>query len=159
MSANLCHMANTILNFHFDYLHPSLRQLCVDGKLDEVRSALAHGEDVNSKNSIGTTALIIAVGRKHNSIVKLLLDQPAVDVNVKDNAGWTALHYAANDNNAEGARMLLLRKDFNSANVTNNWSRTALMFAVEDGNEEVLHELVDHQCVSLDVGDLEGDHR
>ena len=45
---------------------------------------MAGGEDVNSKDSSGRTALIIAVLNKHNSIVKLLLDQPTVDVNVKD---------------------------------------------------------------------------
>ena len=120
---------------------------------------MARGEDVNSKNSIGTTALIIAVGRKHNSIVKLLLDQPAVDVNVKDICGGTALHYAVKNNNAEGARMLLLHKDFNSANVTDNKGRTALICAVRHRKEEVLRELVEHQCVSLDVGHLEGKQR
>ena len=62
-----------------------LWQLCRDGKLAELRAALARGEDVNSKNSYGRTAMMHAVEIKHNSIVKLLLDQPAVDVNVKDN--------------------------------------------------------------------------
>ena len=134
---------------------PLLYQLCMDGKLAEVRAALARGEDVNEKDSIGTTALMFAVLKKHNSIVKLLLDQPAVDVNVKDKWGQTALHRAAYVNNPEGARMLLLHKDFNSANVTNNWGTTALMIAVKNRKEEVLRELVEHQCVSLDVGYLE----
>ena len=138
---------------------PRLWHLCVDGKLDEVRSALARGEDVNSKSSNGGTALMWAVKEKHNSIVKLLLDQPAVDVNVKDKDGWTALRCAASANNAEGARMLLLHKDFNSANVIDNEGDTALMWAVIYGNEEVLRELVKHQRVSLDVGRLQGDQR
>ena len=133
-----------------------LWELCQEGKLAEVRAALARGEDVNSKDSIGWTALMCAVLKKHNSIVKLLLDQPAVDVNVKDKWGQTALHDAASANNAEGARMLLLHKDFNSANVTSNNGSTALMIAVIHRNEEVLRELVKHQCVSLEVGDLEG---
>jgi len=55
--------------------------------------------------------------------------------------------------------MLLLHKDINSANVTNNNGYTALMFAVRCRKEEVLRELVDHQCVSLDVRGLEGDQR
>ena len=134
-----------------------LHQLCLDGKLAEVRSSLARGEDVNSKGPSGTTALIIAVGRKHNSIVKLLLDQPAVDVNVKDKYGGTALHLAALDNNAEGARMLLLHKDINSADVIDEDGETALMSAVRLRKEEVLRELVRHLSVSLDVGGLEGD--
>ena len=66
-----------------------LCDLAGDGKLAEVRLALARGEDVNSKNSVGTTALMRAVGNKHNSIVKLVLDQPAVGVNVKDIIGGT----------------------------------------------------------------------
>jgi len=138
---------------------PRLWELCGDGKLAEVRSALARGENVNEKNSIGDTALMHAVCFKHNFIVKLLLDQPAVDVNVKDKWGQTALHRAAYVNNAEGARMLLLHKDFNSANVTNNDGNTALMIAVIYKKEEVLRELVNHQCVSLDVGGPETDQR
>ena len=136
-----------------------LRELCGEGKIAEVRAALARGEDVNSKDSDGQTALMIAVWFKHNSIVKLLLDQPAVDVNVKDKWGQTALHDAASANNAEGARMLLLHKDFNSANVTDNKSNTALMIAVIHRKGEVLRELVDHQCVSLDVGEVGGGQR
>ena len=120
---------------------------------------MARGKDVNYKDSCGHTALMLAVWKNHNSIVKLLLDQPAVDVNVKDDDGWTALHYAASANNAEGARMLLLHKDFNSANVTDYFGTTALMDAVKCRKEEVLRELVEHQCMSLDVGDLEGNQR
>ena len=91
--------------------------------------------------------------------MKLLLDQPAVDVNMKNDYGRTALHYAAWSNNTEGARMLLLHEDINSANVTNNNGDTALMCAVRKRNEEALRELVEHQCVSLDVGRLETDQR
>ena len=137
-----------------------MARLCGNGNLDEVQSLLARGEDVNEKDPFGITALMWAVMDKHNSIVKLLLDQPAVDVNVKsNNVGWTALHRAASANNAEGARMLLLHKNFNSANVTDNGGLTALMVAVICGKEEVLRELVKHQSVSLDVGMLAGNQR
>ena len=103
--------------------------------------------------------MMYAVSNNHNSIVKLLQDQPEVDVNVKNNSGQTALYYAAMLNNAEGARMLLLHKNFNSANVTDNKSNTALMIAVIHRKGEVLRELVDHQCVSLDVGEVGGGQR
>ena len=55
-----------------------LWELCKDGKLDEVRSALARGEDVNDKDCDGFTALMFAVAMMQNSIVKLLLDEPGV---------------------------------------------------------------------------------
>ena len=54
--------------------------------------------------------------------------------------------------------MLLLHKDI-SFNVTNNNGDSALMLAVRKRNEEVLRELVEHQCVSLDAGRLETDQR
>ena len=137
---------------------PALWKLCQDGKLDEVRSELERGGDVNDKNSLGETALLWAVCNGHNSIVKLLLEQPAVKTNEKNNDGATALHYAAADNNPEVARMLLLHPDFNSANSTDSYGETALMFAVRDRKKEVLLELVKHESVSLDLseGALDG---
>ena len=131
----------------------ALWELCEDGKLDEVRAALARGGDVNNKGPGGQTALMWAVGKGHNSIVRLLLEQPAVKVNEKNIAGSTALHYAAQCNNPEGARMLLLHPGFNSPNLTNNFGNTALMLAVSERKKEVLLELVKHESVSLDLSE------
>ena len=131
-----------------------LWKLCVDGKLDEVRSALARGEDVNDKNPYGQTALMFAVQEKHNSIVKLLLDQPGVKIDEKDNGGFTALHFAAFGNNREGARMLLLQPTMDSANSKDNYGETAVMTAARGGHKEVLSELVEHESVSLDIGNV-----
>ena len=136
-----------------------LWQLCKDGKLGGVQSALARGEDVNDKNAFGATALMFAVGRKHNSIVKLLLDQPGVKVNEKDNSGSTALHSVARDNNPQVARMLLLHPAMDSANAKANNGETAVMRAVRGGYKEVLSELVKHESVSLDIGNVSEDVR
>ena len=140
----------------------ALYKLCQGGKLDEVRSVLAGGGDVNNKSNGGSTGLMLAVMTGHNSIVKLLLEQPAVKVNEKNSGGCTPLHYAASGNNPEGARMLLLHPGFNSPNTTTNCGKTncgctigktALMMAVSDRNKEVLVELVKHQSVSLDLSE------
>ena len=130
---------------------PALWKLCQDGKLHEVRAELARGGDVNDKDSKGATALMYAVWKNNNSIVKLLLEQPAVKVNEKNNLGATALHYAALYNNAEGARMLLLHPGFNSANSTTNDGATALIMAVKNRKKEVLVELVKHEKVNLNL--------
>ena len=133
---------------------PALWELCKAGNIGEVRAALARGADVNDKDSKGTTALMCAVWNSHNSIVKLLLDQPSVKVNEKDNFGRTALHCAARYNNPEAARLLLLHPDFNSANATDNlYGDTALMKAVRWRKKEVLVELVSHDSVSLEIPD------
>ena len=106
---------------------------------------------MNYKGPYGATALMMAVCNRHNSIVKLLLEQPAVKVNKKDIDGFTALHLAALGNNAEGARMLLLHPGFNSADSTNNRGDTALMWAVINYKKKFLLELVKHERVSLDL--------
>ena len=130
-----------------------LWRLSYDGKLDEVRSALARGEDVNNKDSLGMTALMLAVANSHNSIAKLLLEQPGVKINEKNNYGWTALHRAAYSNNREGARMLLLQTTMD-ANAKNDSGHTAVMTAVFRDQKEVLSELVSHESVSLDIGNM-----
>ena len=129
----------------------ALHELCAEGKLDEVRAELERGGDVNSKDSLGSTALMYAVWNGHNSIVKLLLEQPTVKVNEKSNLGETALHGAAFWYNAEGARMLLLHPGFNSANATRVDGETALSWAVICRAKELLLELVKHESVSLDL--------
>ena len=135
---------------------PALWKLCQDGKLDEVRSELERGGDVNNKNSLGETALLWAVCNGHNSIVKLLLEQPAVKTNEKNNDGATALHYAAADNNPEVARMLLLHPGFNSANSTNNCCETALMIAVYNRHNSIVRLLLEQPAVKVNEKSIDG---
>jgi FOG: Ankyrin repeat len=87
-------------------------------------------------------------------VLKLLLDQPEVKTNEKDDGGWTALHYAAYHNNREGARMLLLHPTMDSANAKDNYGVTAVMWAVRRDHKDVLSELVSHESVSLDIGNV-----
>ena len=102
-----------------------------------------------------------AVIKRHNSIVKLLLDQPGVKTNEKNknNNGQTALHLAAWYNNREGARMLLLHPTMDSANSKDRNGDTAVMIAVKMSHQEVLSELVKHESVSLDIGNVVGSGR
>jgi len=71
---------------------PLLWRLVKEGRLEKVRAALAKGEDLNSRDEEGTTALMWAVLNKYNSIVRLLLEHPGIDVSCKGSKGHTALH-------------------------------------------------------------------
>ena len=131
----------------------ALNELCYDGNFDEVSVAIALGSDVNDKDRIGQTSLMRAIVKRHNAIVKLLLDQPGVRVNEKTDDNSTALHRAVSGNNPDGARMLLLHPDMNTANSVNTFGETALQKAVKERKVEVLRELVKHKRVDLDIGD------
>ncbi len=60
------------------------------GQIETVKLLIDRGADVNAKQDIGLTALMIAVIKKGHEIVRLLIDS-GVDVNAKDNSGKTAL--------------------------------------------------------------------
>jgi hypothetical protein len=65
-----------------------------DGHTDLVRELINQGVDVNSKNSSGFTALIIASQAGYIETIKALLAAGA-DVNARNIEGETALYYAA----------------------------------------------------------------
>ena len=120
-----------------------------------MRAALTRGEDVNSKDVGGGTPLRWAVVNKENSIVRLLLEQPALDLNLADYFGKTALHHAVSEDNVEGVRLLLADPRLNP-NQKDNSGRAPVMKAMFDRNVDTLRELVAHPSVDLDTRDSRG---
>ncbi len=64
------------------------------GHIDVVRELLAHGAAINARADVGRTPLISACAKGHLAAATLLLDAGA-DPALLDNAGWSALRYAA----------------------------------------------------------------
>ena len=74
----------------------NLFQACTEGSLEEVRAALARGEDVNMRvGGYRRTPLMEAVIGEQEDIADLLLQQPWLDMALRDTCGNTALHLAA----------------------------------------------------------------
>ena len=74
----------------------NLFQACTEGRLEEVRAALARGEDVNMRvGGYRRTPLMEAVTGEQEDIADLLLQQPGLDVALRDTCGNSALHLAA----------------------------------------------------------------
>ena len=137
-----------------------LWELCSEGKVAEVKAALARGEDVNGRG-YNRTGLMWAVQLKHNPVVRLLLEQPEVDLNCRNTNGSTALHLAASDDNVEGVELLLADPRLNTVNHENKYGETAVMEAMMNHlflNDQVnvLHKLTAHPSVDLDTRDRHG---
>ena len=131
-----------------------LWQLCAVGNHAEVREALARGEDVNSKGEANLTALKCAMFSGDTEIVKLLLEQPTVDLNCTDISGQTALHMAAWNDNVEAVKMLLADPRLTTHNHKDNdggW--TPVMSALLWKKPGAFRELVAHPKVDLDTKD------
>ena len=73
----------------------SLLQVAADGDIDQVKSLLSQGADVNTEDEKGQTALHLAVREGHVTMAELLLSKGA-EVNTKDKFGWTALNCRSN---------------------------------------------------------------
>ena len=127
---------------------------CMFGNLAEVRAALASGEDVNGKdaNRKKRTGLMWAVIGNHNSTVRLLLEQPTVELNCTDADGDTALHETSLYNNVEAVKLLLADPRLSTANHKNKHGWTPAMSALVNVNANVLRELVAHPSVDLNIG-------
>ncbi|KAL7721844.1 Inversin-A [Entamoeba marina] len=70
-----------------------------NGNVTALQFFLNHGGDITSENCMGQSPLLLAISNGHLETVQLLLD--ISQVNVPDNYGQLALHYAAAGQNVE----------------------------------------------------------
>ena len=125
-----------------------LFSLCYDGKLEEVRSALKRGENVNSRGrACKATALMHAM--KHTPVVKLLLEQPLLGVNSRNEDGATALHYAVSHKNTEALELLLADRRLKCVDPVDNFGETALMMAVRMKQNAIVRVLLAQDGVDV----------
>lgn len=76
--------------------------------LDELRSAISEGLDVNEQDNDGRTALIHAAIDNRVDAASILIDANA-KINIQDKLGNTALHYASQDFHLGMAELLVQR--------------------------------------------------
>jgi uncharacterized protein len=97
---------------------------------------LDKGADANSRDmTTNSPALMIAVLKGHEGIVRMLLDKGA-DVNAQDKNGDTALIAAAREGMSKTAKILLVRGA--DINVRNNLGKTAMDTAEEKGVSQIV---------------------
>jgi ankyrin repeat protein len=116
---------------------PALMVAARTGNVEIVSSLLAHGANVNAKESAhGQTALMWAVAEKHPEAAKLLIEHGA-DVHAHSASGFTPLLFAAQQGDVESTRTLLEA----GANVNDA--------APEDGSALVVATHSGHEALAL----------
>ena len=83
----------------------SIHAAALEGNIEAVKQHLASGADVNTKDSIGTTPLFLAVTKGQKEIVELLIAEGA-DVNAQRGDGKTPLDWAITYKQTENADLL-----------------------------------------------------
>ncbi|MDV0446467.1 hypothetical protein MsAg5_03060 [Methanosarcinaceae archaeon Ag5] len=114
-----------------------------------IEAAIKNGADVNTKNKYGQTPLMFAcIGDRmfpEAEKVQLLLLEKGTALDEKDNAGNTALHYAASNadlNRAKNMAEMLFEFGDPLADMVNNAGQTALQMATERNNEMLVKFLL-----------------
>ena len=116
--------------------------MCSEGKIEELRKALARGTNPNKKlDTDGSTALHAAAVQGHLEVVALLLEQPGIDWNQAANDGSTAFHLAAACGHQQVVDLLLEQPQID-LNAATDDGDTALHFAALEGHQEILTHLL-----------------
>ena len=110
------------------------------GKLERLKSIIAQGIDVNIKNKIGITPLMMASENGNPSIIRELLANKA-DVNKRAANGGTAIMNAAEKGNISALKLLI--EHGGNLNNSNEIGLNSLMIAARRGHIMVVKELLD----------------
>eukprot|EP01032_Pedospumella_encystans_P012013 gene12013-13927_t len=105
---------------------------------------------INFQNPSNETALLVAEKEGQLETVLTLLQQPKIDVTLKDNNNETVLTYAAAKNDIAVVNVLLLhhQMDVNSRTTAND---TALTIAARKGHTEVVASLLKHTTIDVNA--------
>ena len=121
------------------------------GQTPRMLLLLKSGLDVNTRNSEGMTALMLAAKKGHTDTVQALLDREA-DINAQATYyGWTALAYAANQGHEQIVRLLLARGA--DPNLKAERGKTALVLAADRGHTTTVIALLNkgaNACAARD---------
>lgn len=111
-------------------------------KADELAPLLEAGLDPNTVTPGGTgeSLLLLAIKNHSQNVIRLLLKQPKLNINLGNSLGETPLMIAVYTFNNALAKKLIA----NGAKINNpkNWS--ALHYAALNGNKEMIRVLLDH---------------
>ena len=127
---------------------------CNAGHLDIVQELLVAGSSPNQPDATNTTPLHDAASQGNEKMIDLLLEQPGVEIEVKNSKGFTPLLVAVSRGCFSSAKKLLQRGANPKAQATGNL--TALHLAASLGNTALLEELIKH---GADIKTLDKNNR
>lgn len=131
-------------------------QAAARGIPDAVAAILADSrisESVNAQDFEGDTALANACSYGHLEVVKVLLADPRVDVSIRNNRGWQAIHWAACNGHADVLRALTCHRDV-IPDSRNAHQSTPFLLAAQYGHTECLKVL--YEC-GVDINARDND--
>ena len=129
------------------------------GNLEEVWAAFQAGGDPNNRGGLDNkTCLMWAIIRGNEEMVDVLLEQPSIEVNAKDNNENTALHWACRCGRVSNVAILnqLLAAPGILVNERDCRDWTPIMRAIRFAKLDIVRVMAAVEKVDLDVRDHRG---
>jgi hypothetical protein len=123
-----------------DDLGDSLSRAADAGNIDQVRTILDNGVNINTQNSFRDTALFRAARKNFVDIVRLLL-QAGANPNQQNRTGWVPLHTASVQGFTEVVELLLKNGAIVDPRNKNGW--TPLFLAAGSGHIQIVQQLLE----------------
>ncbi len=120
-------------------MEQDLFQAVLDNDPEYLAVCLQNGSEIDAKNRMGLTALMMASHFGKDGIVDVLLERGA-NTNITGNDGWTALLLAARQGHS-GIVKQLLRFDADPQAQDKAFGRTPLMWAEHGKHQEIINFL------------------
>lgn len=128
-----------------------------DGSM--IQLLLGCGVHPNTRNEHEESPLHLAATLGHYLAINVLLSEPGIDVNARDDTGATALWRASQKNHCRVAKRLLTGHDV-EVNVTVESryfrERTSLHHRVRHGNKRLIHLLLQQKIIDPNITDRGG---
>lgn len=119
----------------------NLHQAIVSGDIEQVKTILSKGANINERNRLGGTPLHTALINKKNEIAELLISKNP-DFNIRDNHGRTPLFLAIETDQKKIAELLLTKNV--DVNAVARMGQNALTLARSKGDAELVALLQKH---------------
>ena len=119
----------------------ALHHVSENDELDVVKLLCDKGADVDAVDKVGRTALILAINRDFLDIADYLITQGNANMNLTDNYGNTALHYASEKRDTN-ALVLLCDKGAN-IDAKDKKGQTPLMLAFKNVEMKIVRILLE----------------
>jgi uncharacterized protein YecT (DUF1311 family) len=124
----------------YSEVNTKLLKAAKKGSLEEAKTLLEKGADVNAKSENGFTVLMFAALSSNLELVKHLVNRGA-DVNARDEDGKTAFMFASRLGNVDVMRLLM--DHGTDVNIKDKDGKTALMAAAAKGDLDAVRFLLD----------------
>lgn len=113
---------------------------CISGNTDLVRAMVTAGADITRLTRFGGNGLTPAAEKGNVGVVKYLLESTAIDVNLTNSVGWTALIEAiilGDGGQAQQDIVRLLLVHGADPTMTDEWGKSPLDLARREGFAEI----------------------